>query len=204
MTSKHINSVFIANTRSTAFRLLGLAFVSLFFVGCSSSSQPLSYYLLHDTSTTPPATTSTPSVAILNKIVLPDYLKQRGLVVQTSETGIHIASEHFWAEPVEEGLTKSLRDALRNQNVDLITHAMGAEDVNGYITLRIDDFIATYNGDIILRGEFFIKFIDETNVSDHFYITLPLSSDGFEASVKTMRHAIGQLAVDIAANMDRS
>ena len=88
--------------------------------------------------------------------------------------------------------------------MDLITHAMGAEDVNGYITLRIDDFIATYNGDIILRGEFFIKFIYETNVSDHFYITLPLSSDGFEASVKTMRHAIGQLAVEIAANMDRS
>lgn len=75
--------------------------------------------------------------------------------------------------------------------MDFIIYVMGVEDVNGYIMLWIDDFIVIYNGDIIFCGEFFIKFIDEINVSDYFYIMLLFSSDGFEVSVKIMWYVIG-------------
>ncbi|AMJ86628.1 ABC-type transport auxiliary lipoprotein family protein [Alteromonas stellipolaris] len=171
-------------------------------IGCASSGSALQYYLLHST-TSPSATqyASAPHRLLINKIVLPDYLKQRGLVYQTSSTSLHIATEHLWAEPLDEGITKSLKAALRTQGVMLVTHNVNAKDINDYLTLQIDDFIATWQGDIILRGQYIIKHTNDSQSANDFEYILPLSTDGFPASIEVMREAINALATDIANNI---
>ena len=173
-------------------------------IGCASSGSALQYYLLHST-TSPSATqyASAPHRLLINKIVLPDYLKQRGLVYQTSSTSLHIATEHLWAEPLDEGITKALKAALRTQNVTLVTHDENTKEVQDYLTLQIDDFIATWQGDIILRGQFIIKHTNDSQSASDFAYTLPLSTDGFPASIEVMREAIHALSEDIASKVPK-
>jgi len=180
-------------------RLILALLVGASLIGCASSGSALQYYLLHST-TSPSATQqdSSPHHLLINKIVLPDYLKQRGLVYQTSSTSLHIATEHLWAEPLDEGITKSLKAALRTQGVMLVTHNVNAKDINDYLTLQIDDFIATWQGDIILRGQYVVKHIDDSQSAKDFEYILPLAVDGFPASIEVMREAIYALADDIA------
>lgn len=185
-------SVFTKSLRGVAIPLL--IAVGVLLGGCATSTPPLSYYLLHDTSTNRITTTSPDAVVLIDKVVLPDYLKQRGLVFQTSETGIHISTDHLWAEPMDEGFTKSLRDSLTEHNIELITHAMGEQEPDAYLSLRIDDFIASHQGDIVLRGEYFLSYANERNARARFHLTFPLQQDGFEESVKVMREAIATLA----------
>tara|TARA_B100001063_G_C16737922_1_gene543059 strand:+ start:803 stop:1417 length:615 start_codon:yes stop_codon:yes gene_type:complete len=180
-------------------RLILALLVGASLIGCASSGSALQYYLLHST-TSPSATqhASSPHHLLINKIVLPDYLKQRGLVYQTSSTNLHIATEHLWAEPLDEGITKSLKAALRTQGVMLVTHNVNAKEVSDYLTLQIDDFIATWQGDIILSGQYVVKHIDDSQSAKNFEYILPLAVDGFPASIEVMREAIYALADDIA------
>ncbi|MDO6568889.1 ABC-type transport auxiliary lipoprotein family protein [Alteromonas sp. 1_MG-2023] len=170
-------------------------------VGCVSSGGTLQYYLLHSTSSQ--ATSETSSSLLINKIILPDYLKQRGLVYQTSSTNLHIATEHLWAEPLDEGITKALKGALRSKGVTLLTHNVDAQNVQDYLTLQIDDFIATWQGDIVFSGQYTLKHLDEAQSAIHFDYTFPLENDGFPASIEVMREAITALATDIASDVNQ-
>ncbi|NDV90924.1 hypothetical protein GTH32_06885 [Alteromonas sp. 345S023] len=193
--------------RIRGFGIPTLMMLGAMLTGCATSAPPLSYYLLHDVTennaTRDSVSQNNPNALVLiNRVVLPDYLKQRGLVFQTSDTGIHIATDHLWAEPMDEGLTKRLRDSLTHHNLELITHAMGAQEVDVYLTLRIDDFIASHQGDIILRGEYFLSYADEVDESARFHVSLPLPHDGFDTSVKVMRQALATLADKIASDIN--
>lgn len=181
-------------------KLILALLVSTSLIGCASSGNALQYYLLHST-TSPSANQQAPNPhrLLINKIILPDYLKQRGLVYQTSSTSLHISTGHLWAEPLDEGITQSLKASLRTQGVMLVTHNMNAKEVNDYLTLQIDDFIATWQGDIILSGQYIVKHIDESQSATDFEYTLPLAVDGFPASIEVMREAINRLAADIAS-----
>jgi uncharacterized lipoprotein YmbA len=184
------------------FGMFAVMVLGTTLTGCATSAPPLSYYLLHDAAKNNVSLDTPDALVLINRVVLPDYLKQRGLVFQTSDTGIHIATDHLWAEPMTEGLTKSLRDSLTTHNIELITHAMGAQEVDAYLTLRVDDFIASHQGDIILRGEYFLSYSEEIDESARFYFTFPLPRDGFNASVKEMRLALAALADKIASDID--
>lgn len=185
-------------------KLILALLVSTSLIGCASSGSALQYYLLHST-TSPSATQQAPNShrLLINKIILPDYLKQRGLVYQTSSTSLHIATDHLWAEPLDEGITKSLKASLRTQGVMLVTHNMNAKEANDYLTLQIDDFIATWQGDIILSGQYIVKHIDESQSATDFEYTLPLAVDGFPASIEVMREAIHALAENIASEVTK-
>lgn len=185
-------------------RLIFAAFLGASLVGCASSGSALQYYLLHSTTSSFANEYETPPHRLLiNKIILPDYLKQRGLVYQTSSTSLHIATDHLWAEPLDEGITKSLKASLRSQGVMLVTHNMNAKEANDYLTLQIDDFIATWQGDIILSGQYTVKHIDESQSARNFEYILPLAVDGFPASIEVMREAIHALAENIASEVTK-
>lgn len=180
-----------------------LAFVFI-TVGCASSDNTLQYYLLHSTS----ASSNLNSVnnhneLLLKKIVLPEYLKQRGLVYQTSETNIHIATDHLWAEPIEQGIEQTLKQAFQTNGIRLLTSHVGSQTAHNQLILRIDDFIATWQGDVILRGQYeLINTRDNAPITREFYIILPLEKDGFSSSVIVMRHAITQLAEQISKALE--
>lgn len=78
---------------------------------CSSAPRSLTYYLLHTTGDTPYAAQETTSV-VLDKITLPEYLKHRGLVYQTSDTNLHISTSHLWAETGRRRTNQSIDQCI--------------------------------------------------------------------------------------------
>lgn len=183
------------------------AFV-LLLGGCSSSSSSLNYYLLHSTSATHSVNAQanqTPALLTIDKLVIPEYLKQRGLVYQISETNIHISTTHLWAEPVEEGIVKVLRSALASKGVKLLKQADYARGsvpaANHRISILINDFVSTYSGEVILSGEYVITAADTEAVHQSFVFKAPINNDGFEASIKAMRTTLNQLSEQIKETM---
>jgi len=187
-------------------KLVSAIVLVLVLAGCASSGGTLQYYLLHATS---PAHVEQKQASnrdvSLTSISLPNYLKQRGLVFQTSDTNLHIATDHLWAEPLDEGITKALTNALSPYHVSIVADRAEMKTDMNALSLHIDDFIATWEGDIILRGQFHIvNALNNTQHKHDFYYVLPLHEDGFAGSVKVMRKAIDQLAQDIAKNIHKA
>lgn len=167
---------------------------------CSSAPRSLTYYLLHTTGDTPYAAQETTSV-VLDKITLPEYLKHRGLVYQTSDTNLHISTSHLWAEPVDEGLTKALTSALTSQNVSLLRPDHYASKEAIHMALHINDFVSTYEGEVILSGQYVFTRVGGKSQTYPFVFKTPLEDDGFSSSIKAMRNTIHQLAKDISKTL---
>ncbi|BFT30856.1 membrane integrity-associated transporter subunit PqiC [Alteromonas sp. D210916BOD_24] len=184
-------------------------FVALFITGCSGTSAPLTYYLLHPTNKLPThasiknsdAQPLSAQVVTLDKILLPEYLKHRGLVYQTSDTNLHISTSHLWGESIEEGIAKTLKQSLAESGIQLVQHDVFNEESTVHLSLYISDFITTYSGDIYLSGEY--TFTSEKDAPKYraFALQIPLTQDGFAASVKAKREVLKQLASDIAHNV---
>jgi len=178
----------------------------LLLSGCSSSSTSLNYYLLHSTAYSASVQKSDSPVSLtIDKLVIPEYLKQRGLVYQISETNIHISTKHLWAEPLDEGIFKVLRSELSQRNIKLMKqtdYARGTlPNAKARISLVINDFISTYNGDVVFSGEYVVTSGEVSLGHRPFVFNAPLQNDGFDASVKAMRSALTQLSEQIKQDM---
>jgi uncharacterized lipoprotein YmbA len=181
---------------------------------CTTTGKSLNLYLLHTVSQEPVVSPNLDSASerqflVLNDLQVPHYLKQPGLVYQTNDTGIHVSTEHFWGEPLEEGLTKLLRDTFDSQNMQMTLPSTSAHKNPVQLSIRIDDFIATWQGDIVLRGAYSLQHnndrIEGSSITEkRFYIVQALQSDGFTASVQSMRLAINELATNIANDVTRN
>jgi len=164
---------------------------------CSSSPRSLTYYLLHATGETSYTSQGVSKAVVLDKLTLPEYLKHRGLVYQTSDTNLHISTSHLWAEPVDEGLTKALTSKLVSQGISLNRPDHYASEEAVHMALHISDFVSTYEGEVILSGQYAVTHASGEVAVHPFLIKTPLENDGFSSSIKAMRSAIAQLAEDI-------
>ncbi len=188
------------------FKVLFIS-VSVFFTwllsACSSAPHSLTYYLLHATSNTSYTVNDASSAVVIDQITLPEYLKHRGLVYQTSDTNLHISTSHLWAEPVDEGVTKSLTSALASKQVSLLRPDHYASEEAIHMALHISDFVSTYEGDVILSGRYVITRVGGKSQTFPFVFKTPLDDDGFSSSVKSMRVTINQLAEDIRKTVNK-
>ena len=173
----------------------------LLLQGCTSAPTSLNYYLLHSTDSMPLKQGDIKQIIVLDKITLPDYLKHRGLVYQTSDTNLHISTSHLWAEPVEEGLTKVLSSALADKHISLNRGDQYSKEESTHISLHIGDFISTYEGEVVLSGQYTISSAEDGASIHPFKFKASLDSDGFSSSIKAMRNTVTQLAQHLERNL---
>ena len=192
---------FSLNKDNKTIKIIILAVLFSFLSACSSAPNALTYYLLHSTSGESVLDREAKQSIVLDKVTLPEYLKHRGLVYQTSDTNLHISTSHLWAEPVDEGLTKALASALEANNVALIRPDHYASEDAPHLSLYINDFVSTYEGEVIFSGQYAITRASEEASIHPFMFKAPLSNDGFASSIKAMRSAINKLAKDINATI---
>lgn len=174
-----------------------LAVLIHFLSACSSAPNALTYYLLHSTEVTSLPSYDFKQTIVLDNLTLPEYLKHRGLVYQTSDTNLHISTSHLWAEPVDEGITKLLTKALAKKRVSLNTTSHFPNQATIHMSLHINDFVSTYQGEVLLTGQFVIKQTSGEVKSHPFLFKSPLANDGFSSSIKAMRDTIEQLSLKI-------
>lgn len=175
-------------------------------ISCSSSAPPLRYYLLHGVapaSGDSSAELNFQQTVVLNALVIPDYLKQAGLVYQLSPAELHISQSHFWSESVDVGINQLLRDGMKRSNIQLVSAARVPTNTDEFVSLSlfIDDFLPTWQGYVILKGRFELK--DKSGeVSVHeFHYTQSLSEDGFDHSILAMRSVINSLSSDLSSSL---
>ena len=83
---------------------LPLVFIFLWMLGCSSTPQAKTSYLLRSEASLESAEMVTKPVAYLGVLELANYLDQPGLVTETQPGQVHSARQHQWAEPLQTSL----------------------------------------------------------------------------------------------------
>lgn len=179
------------------FNIMALPLLaSMLLIACSGTPSSLTYYLLHS-----PANSSNEeatATVVIDAVTLPEYLKQRGLVYQISDTNLHISTKHLWAEPIDEGLTKALKHALSKRGISLVPRDHYASQPSTKISLHINDFVSSHTGEVIFSGEYVISLSDNSIKHTPFHLRTTLPNDGFSSSIDAMREAIDELSAMIA------
>lgn len=186
------------NKDKKSLKIIILAVLFSFLSACGSTPNALTYYLLHSTENASVLHREVKQTVVLDKVTLPEYLKHRGLVYQTSDTNLHISTSHLWAEPVDEGLTKALRGALASHNVALVRSDHYVSEESLHISLYINDLVSTYEGEVIFSGEYAVTRTSEEASFHPFMFKAPLNNDGFASSIIAMRATIETLAKNIS------
>ena len=177
--------------------------VLILLTGCASEPARLNHYLLHSTSEAE-AEAAKPGEHYINmgQVILPDYLKQRGLAYQTSATQVQLSSQHLWAEPLQSGVVQVLERGLWKQAaITVVPASARAGEPVASLSIQVDNFIASYRGDVIFSGKYWLETESGSPLVRRFAYTLALERDGYDHTVEKMREALHLLARDVAAQV---
>ncbi len=169
---------------------------------CTSSPAAINYYMLHSPQAKQHKQPDTGPQVVLSDVQLPDYLMQRQLALQTSDTTLHFASQHVWSSPQDEDIRRLLSSGLRHDGVAVFTPATNnvVGDVTK-VTISIDDFIPTWQGELILKGEYVIEHPDDSSNLTTFDYRTTLTQDGFAHSVVKMRELLARLSQQLSNDL---
>ena len=176
-------------------------------VACGSTPLEDHYYslvLAADDVTAPVATDEATTHLIVGPVELPDYLDRRGLAMQIGSNQIQTANHHFWAEPLEEAISKVLvRDIASLANGVTVDRDAGRWTDSGDCRLRIefDKFHATDRSRVVSSGRYWVSSSD-SEAKQEFAVTQSLSADGHANAVAALRRSLGTLATQIADTIE--
>lgn len=185
---------------------IGIALLLL--SACSSKPISMNYYMLHDPgqlSQQAATDISQYSKVWLRSLDTPDYLKQRNLSIQVNPSEIKYATQHAWAESFPGDFVSALTDSLFiNHKINLSPQSRwtNGQDAEYILDIRLADFIATYNGTVVLKGSYRMERSGSAPVLVNFNYQLPLDQDGFSHSVEQMRALINQFASEVVSNIE--
>jgi uncharacterized lipoprotein YmbA len=183
--------------------------VVLGLIACGSNPVEDRYYslvLAADDVMAPVRTEEPKAHLIVGPIQLPDYLNRRGLAIQIDYNQIQTANHHFWAEPLEEAISKVLvRDIANLASGITVDRDAGRWTKSGDCRLRIefDKFHATDRSRVVSSGRYWIS-SSGSDVRQEFEVTLTLSADGHANAVAALRRSLGTLATQITDTIESS
>ncbi|MDH3647773.1 MAG: PqiC family protein [Gammaproteobacteria bacterium] len=190
------------------------SFVVLALIGLTAcASQPATdqYYslVLAADSVTPTASAEkAETLIIVGPIQLARYLSQPGLPLQTGTSQIQTANHHFWAEPLDEAISKVLVGDI-SQRVDnvAVDRVAGRWTGDGDCQVRVefDKFHPTENSQVVATGRYWIHESAGARVTKkEFEIVQTLSENGYAHAVHKLRASLAILASEIVGQMSAS
>ena len=184
-----------------------LIIVLLGLVACGSNPLEDHYYslvLAADDVTAPVRTEETTAHLIVGPVRLPEYLNRRGLTMQIDANQIQTANHHFWAEPLEEAISKVLvRDIANLVSGVTVDRDAGRWTDSGDCRLRIefDKFHATDQSRVVSSGRYWVSSSD-ANIKQEFAVTQTLSVDAHAYAVAALRRSLRTLATQITDSVE--
>jgi len=204
-------------------KLLSVLTLSMLLFSCAEVPTPtVNYYLLNTPIPTKNsdqlpqklAKTTQEKQLIIDDIVLPQYLKQPSLVMLVATNQLHYAHYDVWGESLEQGIHKTLtlllnklfeQPQLSRQKVNkqfLLTK--DSIDKKIHLTVVIDHFYPTDQGDVILSGHYWFT-NQSVNVNKKlykkevlkFYFKQSITANGYSQAVTQMHDLLEQLANNI-------
>jgi uncharacterized lipoprotein YmbA len=188
-------------------RHIFVVIVLLGLMACGSNPVEDHYYslvLAADDVMVPVRTDEAKAHLIVGPIQLPDYLNRRGLAIQIDSNQIQTANHHFWAEPLEEAISKVLvRDISSLASGVTVDRDAGRWTDSGDCRLRIefDKFHATDRSRVVSSGRYWVSSAD-SDFKQEFEVTRTLSADGHANAVAALRRSLGILAAQVTDTID--
>ena len=176
--------------------------VLLGLMACGSNPVEDHYYslvLAADDVMAPVRTEETKAHLIVGPVQLPEYLNRRGLAIQMDSNQIQTANHHFWAEPLEEAISKVLvRDIASLASSVTVDRDAGRWTDSSDCRLRIefDKFHATDRSRVVTNGRYWVS-SSESGFKQEFEVTETLSADGHAHAVEALRRSLKALATQI-------
>ena len=147
-------------------------------------------------------TAGQPAVRLKPVSVAP-YLDQRGIVLQTGAAEIHVATQHAWAEPLDEAIGRYLQVSIANQadrEVEMLPLITGS--ARATISVRIDQLHGQQNGQVRLVAEWIVEPVEGEPVLATFHRSVRQSADGYAALVAAHAELLDELAGAIAGSLE--
>ncbi|MBR9910861.1 MAG: membrane integrity-associated transporter subunit PqiC [Gammaproteobacteria bacterium] len=137
----------------------------------------------------------------LQGIKLARYLAQANMTLLRGDHSIYYASQHVWAEPLEQGFKRALaRDLSESGGIQLLLEdEPAARPAQRELLLQIDNFTATEDSRALLVGKFWLFQKGELVVSRQFQFSRTLTDDGYLHAVQQQRALIAELAQSVRA-----
>jgi uncharacterized lipoprotein YmbA len=175
--------------------------------GCASTNPSIEYYLLNSEAieTNNIDSNAAAKLLLVEPVVLTDFLNQKYLVMQKSNT-LYIAQTHQWAEPPRHSITaaisQSLRADLPQWRVSQSRYNPGEKSSHRLLVV-VDKFHSTDQSTVVLQGSYQLRDIDGKLLTEQYFaLSQDLVEDGFAQSVNQLRDLISELAQDIASKLE--
>lgn len=178
--------------------------LALCLIGCSSTPAAVAYYRINPE---PPrqASSAAPADAasvVLERVELPTFLSQPGLVMQSGDNTLVISKTHLWAERLDKALPRLLTTRLQAQSDGFRFyrgHSDWASGPDYSLRVRIDNLQATAGGEVYTSGSF--QILDATSgqptILHDFRFTRDMRQDGYGEAVALMDHLVSDIAREI-------
>jgi len=191
--------------------------MSVFLIAsCTNETATIRYYKLASNSSAPEAVDNNAAknqqqLVILEPIILAEFLRRKGLVIQKNEYQIQISNIHRWAEELDRATARLIREELEKMLV-----GFRVEDQNSRwklkpsfrISVELSQFQVNHKNQTITSGQFWVFGKDRTlKVKKHFNFEIDLAQDGYEHAISQLElslEKLSQLIADELLNMDGS
>ncbi len=172
--------------------------------GCSSVPETRYYILASEpVSAEVPAPTGQHVLGV-GRVEIPDYLRQRGVVVQSSDHQIRAALYHRWGEPLQRGVRRSLGQALSNALPEMRVE-MEQRDVRRLdyrLDIEVLNFHFTEDGLALLGGRWTVYDVSTGAImySTHFDIRESIAESGYSVAIRAQSALLTRLGDAIATD----
>jgi len=184
-----------------------LLLILILLNACSSAPAKIEYYALHFDQLNPPQKSAdqTHELVIVEPVILAGFLRQQGLVVQTSDNQLHMSSQHRWAEQLDQALSRTIVGHLENNLPNYRfenQNGRWSEQPQYRINLSFSHFHTNANNEAVVAGDFWILTNDNTLVrKERFYLAQPLARDGYSHAVDVLNRLLAKFVEEMAAKV---
>lgn len=183
-----------------------LPLLCLALVACGSVPETR-FYLLADMDGSPTKARPTDRpLIVLGRIVVPDYLRQSGLIVQTNEYEIRPANYHRWAEPLEAGLRRALAMELTEAmpRFRIEPEPRDSREMDYRLDVDVSYFHGNESGEVFLSGRWMAYDLDDDErvASSRFNFRDRIGAPGYASMVAAQAAQLEQLSLEVSTAFD--
>ena len=173
-----------------------LVTLALVLTSCSSSVPKTHYYLLSpDMGPYEPVVASRAGYFI-ETVVLPDHLNQQALTMFSGSHEVQVASYHYWAQPLSQGIAQVAGYELnRRCACEIRSSHQGDRKIAEATNLRlfIDQMSVSDSGKVVLSGMFEL----DSEKRQRFYFTEQLQQPGYEQAIAVQRKLLAKMTQQV-------
>ncbi|MGX5200923.1 PqiC family protein [Aliikangiella sp. IMCC44632] len=196
--------------------LLGFSlsvFICLLINGCVSEPKLIQFYglqsaVVHSSAEIKADLAKDRPVIYVAPVKLAEFLRKKGLVLQTAPYQYFISQQHLWAEPLEQNINRAFQALLQASLAESSSVNWLVENATAYgeqhafyrIELAIDGFQANHANQALVSGTYWIFDREQQLVTKQsFHLANELTQDGYLHTVEKLNFGLAQVVKSIAA-----